>query len=461
MSVIAAFAVPHPPIILPEIGRGEEMKIGKTAAAYREVMRRVSELKPDTIVLTSPHTIMYADYFHISPGAEAQGSFAEFRAPEVEIHADYDEAFVSALSQNAEAVDVPAGALGERDKRLDHGTMIPLYFLNQFYTDYKLVRVGLSGLSPREHYQLGECIAKTAQELGRRVVLIASGDLSHKLRSEGPYGFAAQGPEFDRQITMALGAGDFLSLLTLPPEFCESAAECGLRSFQIMSGALDRKAVKSALLSYESPFGIGYGIAAFEVTGDDEKRNFGDQFDTVEARRLIGLREHEDAFVHLARLGVETFVRTGKPAALPKDLEKELLSTRAGAFVTLRKNGVLRGCVGTIEAATACLADEILQNGASACSRDLRFPKVEAYELPELEYSVDVLTKPEKISSPSALDPKRYGVIVQDGDKRGLLLPDLDGVDTVEEQIAIARRKAGIGEDAAPLLFRFEVVRHH
>lgn len=461
MSVIAAFAVPHPPIILPEIGRGEEKKIEKTAAAYAQAMRRLAALRPDTIVLTSPHTIMYADYFHISPGAEARGNFGEFRAPEVEICADYDEAFVSALSKNAERAGVPAGTLGERDKRLDHGAMIPLYFLDQYYKDYKLVRIGLSGLSAREHYRFGECIAKTAQELGRRTVVIASGDLSHKLRSEGPYGFAVQGPEFDKQITMVFASGDFLSLLTLPPEFCESAAECGLRAFQIMAGALDRKAVKPELLSYEGPFGVGYGVAAFEVTGEDEKRNFGDQLDTVEARRLTALREHEDAFVHLARLSVETFVRTGKRAALPQDVDKTLLTKRAGAFVTLRKNGALRGCIGTIEAALSCLADEIMQNGISACSRDPRFPKVEAWELPELEYSVDVLTSPERVFSPDELDPKRFGVIVEEGDKRGLLLPDLDGVDTVEEQIAIAKRKAGIGEDVTPALSRFEVVRHH
>lgn len=461
MSVMAAFAVPHPPIILPEIGRGEEKKISATAAAYSDVAYQIAAYKPDTIVLTSPHSMMYADYFHISPGTGAKGDFGEFRAPEVRIDAVYDEAFVSALTKNCDAQGIPAGTLGERKAQLDHGTMIPLYFLNKIYRDYKLVRIGLSGLSPQEHYRFGQCIAQTAEKLGRHVVFIASGDLSHKLIAEGPYGFAVQGPEFDRQVTMAFETGDFLSLLTLPPEFCDAAAECGLRSFQIMAGALDRKRVKPQLLSYEGPFGVGYGVAAFQVEGEDESRNFGEQLDMIEVRRLTALREHEDDYVHLARLSVETFVRTGKYAELPRQLSPELFTRRAGAFVTLKKNGVLRGCIGTIEALTDCLAEEILHNAVSACSQDPRFPDVDVYELPELEYSVDVLTAPEKITSPEGLNTKRYGVIVEDGDKRGLLLPDLDGVDTVEEQIAIAKRKAGIAENIRPQLYRFEVVRHH
>lgn len=461
MSVMAAFAVPHPPIVIPEIGRGEETKIKDTSAAYSNIMDRIAAIKPDTVVITSPHTIMYADYFHVSPGSGAKGDFSEFRAPEVQISADYDQEFVAALTKNCDAKGVPAGTLGERDPRLDHGTMIPLYFLNRVYRDYKVVRVGLSGLSAREHYRLGQCIAKTAEDLDRRIVIVASGDLSHKLRAEGPYGYAAQGPEFDKQITMAFEKGDFLSLLTLPPDFCDAAAECGLRSFQIMAGTLDKKSVKPQLLSYEGPFGVGYGVAAFEITGDDEKRDFGDQLDTIEIRRLTALREHEDEFVHLARLSVESFIRTEKQAQLPSNLPQELRSTRAGAFVTLKKNGLLRGCIGTIEAMTACLGEEIMHNAVSAASQDPRFPAVDACELPELEYSVDVLTVPEKVASPEELDVKRYGVIVEEGDKRGLLLPDLDGVDTVDEQLAIAKRKAGIDENARPQLYRFEVVRHH
>ncbi len=193
MSVLAAFAVPHPPIILPEVGRGEEKKIQKTIDAYREVMRRAAVLRPDTIVLTSPHATLYADYFHISPGASAEGSLSSFGFPDLRVRADYDEALAEAISQLTEKAGVPAGALGERDRALDHGTLLPLHFLSEAYSGYRVVRIGLSGLSPLLHYRLGECIARAAEKLGRRTVFLASGDLSHRLRRDGPYGFAPRG----------------------------------------------------------------------------------------------------------------------------------------------------------------------------------------------------------------------------------------------------------------------------
>lgn len=460
MSVLAAFAVPHPPLILPEIGQGEERKIQNTIDAFRAAMRRAAELKPDTVVLTSPHAILYEDYFHISPGDTAQGDLRRFGAKDVQLEVPYDTEFVRELSRLAREENLPAGTLGGRDRELDHATLIPLRFLNEFFTGYRLVRIGLSGLPPLPHYRLGQCIARTAEALSRRVVFIASGDLSHKLTSDGPYGFAPEGPEFDREVTAALGSGDFSALLSFPPAFTDAAAECGLRSFQIMAGALDGKAVASELLSYEGPFGVGYGVAAFTVTGDDPSRCFGDRLEGVRQRRLTAQKAGEDACVRLARLSLETYVKTGRHTALPDGLSEELLTTRAGTFVSLKKDGRLRGCIGTIAPTTGSVAEEILQNAVSAGAEDPRFPPVREEELPDLVYSVDVLGRPEDISSPAELDVARYGVIVSAGPRRGLLLPHLEGVDTVEQQIAIARQKAGISSHEAVTLQRFEVVRH-
>lgn len=168
-----------------------------------------------------------------------------------------------------------------------------------------------------------------------------------------------------------------------------------------------------------------------------------------------------DPHIALARLSVETYVQTGRPAQLPDDVPSELLERRAGVFVSLHERGQLRGCIGTISATTPSIAEEILQNGISACSRDPRFDPVLPDELDYLEYSVDVLGDAERILSPAELDPQRYGVIVTQGWKRGLLLPNLDGVDTVEIQLAIAKQKAGIHPtDPHVQLERFEVVRY-
>ena len=461
MSIVAAFAVPHPPIILPEVGHGEEKKIGKTIQAYRLAMQRAAAFHPDTIVLSSPHATLYSDYFHISPGRQATGNFAAFQAPQVEVRVHYDTEFVSELSKECAAADIPAGTLGEREPLLDHATMIPLHFLNAFQTEYRLVRIGLSGLPPLAHYNLGRCIAATAARLDRRVVYIASGDLSHKLKEDGPYGFAPDGPEFDRQCTAALGKGDFLSLLQLDPALAENAAECGLRSFWIMAGALDRQALQCELLSYEGPFGVGYGVASFVAAGADASRSIGEQFAQAEQQRLRARRDGEDAFVQLARHSLEAYVKTGAYAALPPSLPVGLTQKKAGAFVSLQKDGQLRGCIGTILPAQRSLAEEILYNAVSAAAHDPRFEPVRPEELDSLVYSVDVLTEPEPIDSEKQLNVKRYGVIVEAGGRRGVLLPDLPGVATVDEQVSIARRKGGIRSGEAVQLWRFEVVRHH
>jgi AmmeMemoRadiSam system protein A len=306
------------------------------------------------------------------------------------------------------------------------------------------VRIGLSGLSFEMHRALGRIIAQAADALGRTVAFIASGDLSHKLLAEGPYGFAPEGPVFDERIGEIFASGDLDELFAFDEEFCDAAAECGLRSFQIMAGALDGASFESRMLSNEGPFGVGYGVAILTPadTGD-------------------GHEEQIDPCIALARLSVETFVKTGKPAKLPPDVPVELLNRRAGAFVSLHEHGELRGCIGTISATTASIAQEILQNGIGACSRDPRFDAVRPDELDFLEYSVDILGDAEPIDSPEQLDVKRYGVIVTQGWKRGLLLPNLDGVDTVDYQLEIAKRKAGIHPAADDVqLERFEVVRH-
>ncbi len=186
MTVLAAYMVPHPPMIVPEVGKGSEEQILETTAAYERVADEVAELKPDTIIITSPHAEMYADYFHISPGRNAEGSFRQFRAPGVRFAEQYDTGFVRQLCELADIEGLPAGTLGERDISLDHGTMVPLWFIRQKYGEGKLVRIGLSGLPLTDHYRLGQLIARAVDETGRRAVLIASGDLSHKLQEYGP-----------------------------------------------------------------------------------------------------------------------------------------------------------------------------------------------------------------------------------------------------------------------------------
>jgi AmmeMemoRadiSam system protein A len=374
--ILATFVMPHPPVMLPEIGQGREKEIQKTIDACHECGREIARLKPDLIVLCSPH----------------------------------------------------ADGLESPDSPLDHGTTVPLYFVNKYYSDYELFRIGISYESLQAHYDYGREIAAQIESVGKRTVFIASGDLSHVLFT------LQQGRDLDAEITAALADGDFARLMQIPADLIEQGAECGLRSFAMMAGFLNGYVVDSKLLSYEGTFGVGYAVATFIP------------------------RESEQ--VKLARENIESFVRNGKAMQILENLPDELTRSKAGVFVSLKINGNLRGCIGTIMPVTESVAEEILRNSISAATEDPRFPPVREEELGSLTYSVDILGAPEAIESAAELDVIKYGVIVTCGYKRGLLLPNLDGVDTVEQQVSIALQKAGIGKDEPYSLERFEVIRY-
>ena len=460
MGIAAAFMVPHPPLIIPQIGRGEEHKIRQTTDSYHEIAQKIGQLQPETIVLISPHQIMYADYFHISPGPKARGDFGRFHAGEVKTEVSYDTGFVKKLCSTADKRNLSAGTLGEKDPSLDHGSLVPLYFINQYWRDYQLVRIGLSGLPLTAHYELGAAIRETAEALNRKTVVIASGDLSHRLKEDGPYGYQKEGPEYDSRIMSVMERGAFGELLEFSEDFCEKAGECGHRAFTVMAGALDGTDVEARRHSYEGPFGVGYGICSYRGFAPNPRRHFKTQYEERERAQIMEKRRQEDPYVRLARKTIENYIRTGNLASLPEKLPKEMYIHRAGVFVSIKKEGRLRGCIGTLQATQPSIAEEILHNAISAAVNDPRFSPIEPEELDRLTISVDVLGEMEKIESPEQLDVKRYGVVVSSARKRGLLLPNLEGVDTVSDQIAIAKRKAGIGEEEPFHLERFEVVRH-
>ncbi|MBP5275460.1 MAG: AmmeMemoRadiSam system protein A, partial [Lachnospiraceae bacterium] len=434
--------------------------IEKTVKAYESVADEIATLMPDTIVITSPHSVMYADCFHVSPGEKASGSFAKFDAGSVSFTEEYDSELVQKITEISYK-DPMATTLGERDSSLDHGTLVPLYFIRQKYKEGKIVRIGLSGLPFEDHYRLGQRIAEAAEELNSKIVFVASGDLSHKLQEYGPYGFAKEGVEYDKKLMDVCERGALGELMEFNSHFCDRAAECGHRSFIIMSGALDGYDVKARVYSHEDVTGVGYGICSFYPTEKNTEREFLRIRLIKKEKEFAERRANEDAYVRLARETINTYIRTGKIIDIPSDCPDEITGRKAGAFVSIHKNDNLRGCIGTICATRENLAKEIIHNAISASTEDPRFSPITEDELDTLEISVDVLGEAEDIDSPSLLDVKRYGVIVSTNTKRGLLLPDLDGVDTVEDQIAIAKSKAGILDGEKYKLQRFEVIRHY
>lgn len=450
MPVVEAYMVPHPPIAVPEVGGGEEKKIQSTLDAFDRIARRIAEIRPDTIIVTSPHATMYADYFHISPGRAAKGDLRSFNAPQVRFDVEYDTDLADKIAAAADRAGIPAGTDGERDPRLDHGTMVPLYFINKRYTGYKLVRIGLSGFSLDVHKSLGRAIDSVANRTDKKIVVIASGDLSHCQKKDGPYGYRPEGPKYDSLLMDVMQRCALTELSQFDEDLLDRSQECGHRSFVILSGILDSHEVTCEVLSHEATFGVGYGLAIFSINDDTASGNISAKKEGKDAM---------DAYVKLARDTIFSYVKGEKLPDLT-GLPDEMMNKRAGAFVSVHEFGMLRGCIGTISATCSNVAEEIRENAVSAVSRDPRFSPVREDELDDLEINVDVLGDAEMISSPSELDVKRYGVIVTNGMRRGLLLPDLDGVDTVEQQISIARQKAGIDPSEEVELQRFEVVRH-
>lgn len=459
--IIGAVMVPHPPIAVHEVGKGEELKISRTLEAYDRAAQFIAEKKPDTIIITSPHAIMYRDYFNISGGTGAYGDLSQFRAGTVSFDEKYDTEFIDALEHHLKEDNFPAGREYDAETMLDHGTMVPLYFIRRRYQDFRIIRIGLSGLPLVMHYQLGMMIQKTAEETGRRVFLVGSGDLSHCQKKDGPYGFRKEGPLYDEKIMKTMENADFGELLEYDPVLLQKSMECGHRSFTIMAGALDRYAVKAVPLSHEATFGVGYGVVLYDVIGRDEKRNFLDQYEEKQKCMIRSDESHEDAFIALARKAVNEYVERGRVLRVPEDADPCLLNNQAGVFVSLHEFNELRGCIGTISPYRKNIAEEIIHNAISACSRDPRFSPVKEKELPYLDISVDVLKEPEPVESLDCMDVRKYGIIVEKDSRRGLLLPNLDGVDTPKEQFEIACRKAGIDpEEDGISMQRFEVVRH-
>lgn len=460
MKNLIAYFVPHPPIIIPEIGKGEETRIQKTIFAYQAIALEIAEFKPETIIIVSPHATTYEDYFRIESGVASKGDFASFSAPQILCTAKHDQEFTKALEKKANERSFPCGTKGRQNTYIDHGALIPLYFINKQYTNYKLVRLSFSGMPFITHYNYGKLIQEIIKsEPNKRFVFIASGDLSHMLKEDGPYGYVSEGPLFDKTICDILKSGDYYELFSIDNQIIEKAGECGFRSLLVLAGVLDQTAIRSNLLSYEDTFGVGYAIASFHHQANDIKRNYGEQHEEKEAKKLTIIRRQEDEYVTLARKALENYVKFGKVMTVDS-CPKEMLQQRAGVFVSIKKYDMLRGCIGTIHPTTSCLAKEIIQNAISSGTEDPRFSPVDMFELRNLVYSVDVLKEPEKITGPHQLDVKRFGVIVRHLGRSGLLLPNLEGVDTVEEQISIALQKADIKKNEPYSLERFEVIRH-
>ena len=344
---------------------------------------------------------MFSDAIAISNEEKIKGNLIKFRDFETNIELEIDKEFNDELlnlckSENISAAGIDSNLLRRfnKDYELDHGTMVPMYFINKYYTDYKLVHITYSILNDIELYKFGMAIQKTAKNLNKNTVIIASGDLSHRLTEDGPYEYSPQGAKFDKELIENLENGNVVNIFNMDKCMIEEAGECGLRSLYILLGAMEGNSIQGELLSYEGQFGVGYGVMKFKQ--ESENISNLDKLLKIKEESFNKKIYNSNPYVKLARESLNYYFKYKRLMIASNDLHREMLEERHGVFVSLKKFGQLRGCIGTIFPTTDCVANEIIRNAIQAAIADPRFLEVTEDELVDIDISVDVLTNPIK-----------------------------------------------------------------
>jgi AmmeMemoRadiSam system protein A/AmmeMemoRadiSam system protein B len=457
-SLVFAGIAPHPPIMVPEVGGDAIGEVRASIDAMATLTKRIIESKAETVVLISPHAPLEAVAFVAYDGPTLHGDFAMFRAPHAAVKAELDDELLTEITRAAAQQNLVT--LRIQKTILDHGTAVPLYFLQHNGWTGKVVALGYSFLSNEEHLRFGNCIRQAIGTVNRPVAFIASGDLSHRLKRGAPAGYNPDAHLFDEEVVDAIRSCQTTRITKLDQNLRQLAGECGYRSMLVALGVAEDSNPSCEVLSYEAPWGVGYLVAQLvNLMPSHSERGWGEGGEAIAGGPVASDLSH--VIPALARLTIETFVRDGTIITSPEDLPDEL-TARAGCFVSIKTlEGDLRGCIGTVDPVKDTLAEEIIANGVSSATRDPRFAPVRPDELSHLRYSVDVLSMPEPCDLDD-LDPQVYGVVIEDeiGFRRGLLLPNLEGITSAAHQVEIASRKAGIPPGTPVKLFRFRSDRY-
>jgi AmmeMemoRadiSam system protein A len=425
-GIVAGALVAHPPVLVPEVGGERSAELRATHSAVERLDRLLSRNRGELVVLISPHSASSLESIPVRRSSRVAGDLGRFGAPQVRVVVDVDVEATEMLVRDA-------GTQGfaltwSDDANLDHGIVVPLYLLPRTRAARRFILLGISGWPLDRFREFGAFLHR---QLGsREAILIASGDLSHRLTPEAPYGFRPEGQVMDQRVIDALRTQQWDQIERLDPGLVGEAGECGLRPLSLMLGAARAAGLRSEVFSYEGPFGVGYPVALFRA-------------------------EHQAGAVQaIGQEAIETYLRERRiidpPASVPPDLKQP-----SAAFVTLRKHGELRGCMGSVLPTESSAAREIIRYAIASAVRDPRFEPVQLDEVPELTVSAQLLDPPEPVASVKELDPAVYGVIVRSGDRQGLLLPGIEGIETVAEQIAAVCEKAGINQRGPLRLERF------
>ncbi len=262
MTLVFSSICPHPPLLIPTIGGPELEKISSTVKALEKLNKEFVQTKPETVVVISPHAPTLSQAFGIVKPKILSGNFGQFGDFGTELSFETDQELIKDILDDAKKEKMPVQALDYSD--LDHGTLVPLYYLTRKVPKLKLVVISFTLLDLPTHFQFGQMLHKAIKHADERIAVVASGDLSHRLTFDAPAGYSPRGKEFDEKLIDLLKKNDVKSILNLDPGLIEEAGECGLRSIIVLLGILDKIDYKPEILSYEGPFGVGYLVANFK-----------------------------------------------------------------------------------------------------------------------------------------------------------------------------------------------------
>lgn len=261
MIVFSCF-VPHAPILIPEVGQKNLDKLEDTIKAYQSLEHEIYAAKPDILLVISPHKHEVKSSFTINQQPQFKVDFKQFGDLVTKLEFKNEMGFGYQIKELCEEY-FPIVLTAE--EKLDYGTGVPLYFLARNLPDIRIVSVSYSDLGPEEHLKFGEILKEQINQAGKRVAIVASGDLSHKLHKDSPAGYSPKGQEFDQKIMKLLQDKDVEGLVKLDPQLIEEAGECGYKSLLVLLGIIKNLDYEAQQLSYQSPFGIGYLVENFKL----------------------------------------------------------------------------------------------------------------------------------------------------------------------------------------------------
>ncbi|PIP17779.1 MAG: AmmeMemoRadiSam system protein B [Parcubacteria group bacterium CG23_combo_of_CG06-09_8_20_14_all_35_9] len=263
MPLVFSSICPHPPILIPNIGKENIDQIQKTVEAMQELEEDLYIAKPETILIISPHGTILPHSFNVNLETEYKSNLEQFGDFTTKLKFKSDIPFINEIKAKLET-KIPLILISGAE--IDHGATVPLYYLTQHLPQTSIIPMGYSLLDYKSHFEFGKELKKIIIESKRRIAVIASGDLSHRLTKDAPAGYSPRGKEFDKKLIKLLKAKNAKGILNLNPALIEEAGECGLRSIVILLGILDDINYIPKVLSYEAPFGVGYLVVNFELS---------------------------------------------------------------------------------------------------------------------------------------------------------------------------------------------------